>query len=231
MKSLKRISTILGIVLVSIAPMNALAASSMVRVIHASPDAPAVDLIVDDMNRAVNGLAFGQYTDYLALPANVYNIKVVPEGGFPVDSVINADLSLFYYEKYTVLAVNSLSSIEPLVLLDDYLPLQQGKAKLRFVHASPDAPAVDIKVVDGPYLFQNISFREYGDYVTLPKATVDVEVRVAGTDTVVLTIPGVTVNNGTAYSVYAIGLAGGTPGLSVLLTIDGAVPATLHHKK
>ena len=47
----------------------------MVRVIHASPDAPAVDVWVNGAV-AIEDLAFGSATDWIALPAGSYDVAV-----------------------------------------------------------------------------------------------------------------------------------------------------------
>jgi hypothetical protein len=91
------------------------------------------------------------------------------------------------------------------------------------VHASPDAPAVDIAVADGgPVLFSNISFKEIGDYLPVDAGTYDLEVRVAGTETVALEVPGLTLNDGTVYTVFAMGLAGGEPALTAVPSVDAS---------
>ena len=179
-----------------------------VRVAHASPDAPAVDVLVNDVV-ALSNIAFKEITDYAALPAGTYNVKVVPTGATePV--VIEADLDLAAGTDYTVAAVNELASIEPLVLVDNNSKPAEGNAHVRFVHASPDAPAVDIAVTDGPVLFPNVAFKEGTDYLPVPAGTYDLEVRLAGTDTVVLPLPGITLEEGTVYTAWAMGLAAGS---------------------
>jgi len=192
-----------------------------VRVVHASPDAPSVDIVVNDGPRLFRDLGFGMATDYRTVPANVYNVKVTPAGAPPSGNVIDADLSLFYNTDYTVVAVGELESIRPIVLVDDNSPLARGQSRLRFVHASPDAPAVDIKVVDGPFLFQNVAFTQVGDYVTIPEGIYGLEVRLAGTDTVVLDLPGIDFESGTTYTAYATGFAAADgPALGVLVSAD-----------
>jgi hypothetical protein len=203
--------------------------SPKVRVVHASPDAPAVDILVNDEIRAFEDVVFGDITGYAELDAGVYNVKVVPAGGGPDDAVIDADLNLLYYTNYTVLAVNTLDNIEPAVFADSTQDVNQipliGKARVRFFHASPDAPAVDVRVMGGPYLFENVPFKnENGqatDYLFVPDVTVDLEVLVAGTDTVVLTVPAVMLEQGKSYTAYAVGFAGGEePELGALLSED-----------
>jgi hypothetical protein len=196
-----------------------------VRAVHASPDAPAVDIWVND-NAAFTNAPFKGITQYANLEAGTYNIKVVPTGATePV--VIEADLALEGGKDYTVVALGTLENIEPLVLMDNNSTPAEGKAHVRFVHASPDAPAVDIAVKGGPVLFSNIAFKAVGDYLPVDAGTYDLEVRLAGTETVALEVPGVALQNGVVYTVFAMGLAGGEPALTAVPSADNLTAATL----
>ena len=119
--------------------------------------------------------------------------------------------------------------IEPLVLVDNNAMPAAGKAHVRFVHASPDAPAVDIAVKSGPVLFPNVAFKGVGDYLPVDAGTYDLEVRLAGTETVALPVNGLTLEAGTVYTVFAMGLAGGEPTLVAVPSVDAkaAAPAIL----
>jgi len=193
------------------------AAPARVRTVHASPDAPAVDVLVNG-GVAFPALPFNNATDYAALPADTYNVQVVPAGlSEPV--VIDADLALGVDVEYTVAAIGTLAEIQPLVLIDDNRTFANA-ARVRFVHASPDAPAVDIALAGGPVLFANVSFGESGGYIAVPEGVYDLEARIAGTETVVLPVPGVALDRSRTYSVFATGLAFGEPPLGVLATLD-----------
>jgi len=74
------------------------------------------------------------------------------------------------------------------------------------VHASPDAPAVDVALTGGPVLFGNVPFRGASEYISVDGGTYDLEVRVAGTQTVALSLPGTMLMGGTNYTVFATGL-------------------------
>jgi hypothetical protein len=185
-----------------------------IRVAHASPDAPAVDIWVDDVV-AVTNLSFAEVTGYLLVPAGDHNIKVTPTGATePV--VIDADVTLDKSVAYTVAARNLLATIAPEVYVDDNSWPAPGKAKARFIHLSPDAPAVDVGVVGGGNLFTNVSFPNASGYVEVPEGVYDLEVKLAGTSTVVLTIPDVDLQSGTVYTAFAEGLAAGTPPLQAV---------------
>lgn len=193
-----------------------------VRVIHASPDAPAVDILVNG-GVAFSNLGFTGITDYAALPADTYNVQVTPFGA-PETVVIDANLALSGGVDYSVLAVNTLANIQPLVLIDDNT-IDPNAARVRFVHASPDAPAVDIALAGGgPVLFGNVSFTEIGDYLSVAGGTYDLEVRLAGDRTVVLDLPNIELMDGAVYTVFAMGLAFGEPGLQAVISVDNMLP-------
>lgn len=205
------------------ASLAASAAHADVRAFHGSPDAPVVDVLVNDTIRAFEGLAFEGVTDYAFLPSDTYNFKVVPTGGGPGDAVIDADLPIDENMDYTIVATDLLANITPIVLNDDNT-LDANNARIRFFHGSPDAPAVDIRVADGgPTLFSNVSFQGVGDYVAVPGGAYDLEVVVSGTDQVALTLDDFLVNNNTVYTVFATGLLSDNS-LNAVATVD-AVPA------
>jgi LPXTG-motif cell wall-anchored protein len=166
-------------------------------------------------------------TDYAKLEPGAYQVQVTPTGATePI--VIDANLDLATQTDYTVVAVGELANIEPLVLVDNNAAPAAGKAHVRFVHASPDAPAVDIAVANGgPVLFANVPFKGVGDYLPVDAGTYDLEARLAGTDTVALSVPGVALADGTVYTIFAMGLAGGEPALTAVPSVDATYDAPM----
>jgi hypothetical protein len=118
--------------------------------------------------------------------------------------VIDATVTLNAGGSYTVAATGFLAGIQPLLLQDDRGTT--GQSKVRFVHASPDAPAVDIAVTGGPVLFANYAFRQASPYPQVAPATYELEARPAGTSVVALSVPDVTLRPGTNYTIFAVGL-------------------------
>ncbi|QMU30315.1 DUF4397 domain-containing protein [Adhaeribacter radiodurans] len=180
-------------------------AKARVMVVHASPNAPAVDILVDNVKVNSSGLAFPNNSGYLDVMAGQRNVKVNAAGS--ATSVIDANLDLVAGQNYSVFAINNLANIEPLVLPDNLATPASGKAHVRFIHLSPDAPAVDIAVKDGPVLFSNRSFKSATDFTPVDATSYNLEVRLAGTNTVVLDLPGVALQNGKIYTVFARGYA------------------------
>lgn len=182
--------------------------SANLMVVHASPNAPAVDLLVDDMI-AGSGLTFPNNTAYLSVDAGPRNVKVNVSG--TSTTVINADLSLTENANYTVFAVDSVSKISTVVLTDNLASPAAGKAHVRFVHLSPNAPAVNITLTNGTIVFGNRAFKQSTDFTPLDAGTYDLQVRDAATNTtVVLSLPGIALTNGKIYTIFAKGFLGGT---------------------
>jgi hypothetical protein len=179
------------------------AGQSWVRVLHASPDAPAVDVKVDDADVLTN-VAFGTISDYLPVPAGTYNIKVCAAG--TATCVIDADLTFADGARYTVAATNELASIEAQVLEDTVAPVA-GQAQVRVVHFSADTPAVDVLTQDGSAtIVDNLAYPNATGYLSLAPGSYDLKVCANADNTVCPLDPGaLDLAADTAYSVFAIG--------------------------
>jgi hypothetical protein len=189
-----------------------------IMVTHASPDAPGVDLLVDGAKQNSAELTFPNSTAYIQVEAGTRNIKVNVAG--TSNSVINADLNFSKDKNYSIFAVDSVSNISAIVLEDDLTAPATGKAHVRFVHLSPNAPAVDVTVAGtNNIVFGNKAFKEYTAFTVLDAGTYDLEVKLAdanGAGAVVLPLSGITLTAGKIYTVFAKGYAGVTTGNDAL---------------
>ena len=75
-----------------------------VRVVHASPDAPNVDVLLDDAE-VLSDVPYLTASGYLEAPADNHNLKVNAAG--TTTTVIDADVSLADGSDYTVIASGS----------------------------------------------------------------------------------------------------------------------------
>lgn len=216
--SFSRLRAVSCAVVLTLAPALA-SATSEVRVVHLSPDAPAVDVWING-SLALNNVAFGQESGFLPLPGEATQFQVTPTGQTsPI--VIDATLTLQSGVAYTIAATGLLGSndLSPVVLTDDR-GSDGATSKVRFFHASPDAPAVDVAVANGgPVVFGDVEFREDSGYTPLAAGDYELEVRLAGTSTVVLPLGVVSLRAGFNYEAVAIGLVGdNTLGAQILVT-------------
>lgn len=192
-----------------------------VRVIHTVPDAPNVDIYAND-KLIINNLAYGDNTDYLSIPEGTYKISLYVAGTMN-SAVLSNMLTINKNSILTVAAVGTLSDIGLLAIADANETRKPGKAMIRFLHLSPNAPAVDITLPNGTVIFSNVSFKHITPYIDVDPMNYTLQVRVAGTPNVVLTVPNVNLNADKYYTVYAIGLVGESPELDALLLLDGEI--------
>ena len=150
----------------------------LIRIAHMIPDFPAVDVYVDDGEEpVVSGLEYTDVTGYLDLAAGDHQIRVTAAGG---QSLVVFD------EQVSVPAGNTTAvalgnpdagnggaggtdiGFQLELYPDDNEPPAESinDARLRLIHASPDAPAVDVLVGQTP-VFEDVAFSE-AEYFDLP---------------------------------------------------------------
>ncbi|OIJ17289.1 hypothetical protein BKP37_01940 [Anaerobacillus alkalilacustris] len=189
-------------------------ATAKVRVLHASPDAPAVDVYVNG-EKTFDNMTYYQISPYLEIPAGSYEVEIYPAGQ-TTNPVLSQTIEVGADQNYTVAASDRLNNIQ-LVPVVDTTDIPRNKSKVRFLHISPNTPAVDIAVQDGDILFENISFGNASDYIEVDPGRVTLEVRKAGTNEVILTLRNTNLRANEAYTITAIGIYEGRPRLEALI--------------
>lgn len=154
------------------------AGQSLVRVVHASPDTPAVDVYVNG-TKTISALTFFSATTYLGpLPAGSYNVSVTLAG--QSQAALSATLALEGGKDYSVVANGTLAPADaaPLTvtaLVDDNRTPAANRAALRVVHAAPDAPAVDV-LVNGTRVVSGAGFFGASSYLPVAPGTYTVNI-------------------------------------------------------
>jgi hypothetical protein len=186
-------------------------------VVHASPDAPAVDVLVDG-TKVLENLPFREYSEYLALPAGSHEIRVNVTG--TTTTVLQATPDVAAGRDYTAVAIGFAGGKSPaldlLLLADDNTLPANGNIKLRVVHGAPSAPAVDVYVTT-PFeslanknaLLSGVPFKAASGYVTAPISLYQARVAVAGTKTIAIDSHRLVTWNGMIRTVIAVDAKGG----------------------
>ena len=178
------------------------------QVVHASPDAPAVDIRVNG-DVLIPGLEFPNATGFVEVAPDTYSVSVTVAGNPGAIAIGPVDLTLEPGVRYSVLAVGELAAIEPLILDDDSRNVATN-AKVRIVHASPTAADVDIYVTavgadinnEAPTL-ENIPFKANTGFLALPAGDYDVTVTPTGTKTAAIGPATISIADGGIYTAIA----------------------------
>jgi hypothetical protein len=195
-----------------------------VRVVHASPDAPDVDVLLNDAE-VLGDVPYLTASDYLDTPAGDQNLEVNAAG--TATTLIDTDVSLVDGTDYTVIASGLVEAIEPIVLQDDNSAPAAGTARVRAIHGAPSAPAVDIYVTAPGAdlettipLLANVEFGDVADYIEAPAGDYQVRVTPAGTKTVVIDSGTLALSIGQVRTAIAVDAAGGGAPFDLLVLED-----------
>lgn len=197
---------------------------SRVRVVHASPDAPDVDVLLDDAE-VLSDVPYLAASDYLETTDGEHNLKVNAAG--TTTTVIDADVTLTDGTDYTVIASGLVAQIEPIVLEDDNTAPAAGSVRVRAIHGAPSAPAVDVYVTaPGADLatatpaLTGVEFGDVSSYLEVPAGDYQVRVTPAGTKTVAIDSGALTLSGGQVRTVIAVDATGGGAPFDFLVLAD-----------
>jgi hypothetical protein len=204
--------------------------TSDLRVIHAVPDAPTVNVYAGaSILAGLENVDYQVSSPWIEVDEGSYAVRVeanVPSG--TVD-VITASLSLEGENSYNVLAIGSATdgTIEPLLVSSERSSVTSGNARVQIVHAAPAAPTVDVYVtapdadIQTAQPLATASFKDSTDQVEVTGGDYQIRITAAGTKTVVFDSGTVTLPADADLLVAATQNTGTGPSPVTLLVADG----------
>lgn len=166
---------------------------AQIRVIHASPDAPLVDIFAGSTAiAAMQDIDYQTASQILSLREGSYTLRVEAElpGGVNAE-VLSADVTLDNQTVYNILAVGTVANLETLLVPGSKTAVAADMVRAQVVHAAPNAPTVDVHVT-GPdddivptAPLATLSFKDFTGQVDLVAGDYRVRITLPGTSTVV----------------------------------------------
>jgi hypothetical protein len=202
----RQLGTLFGLVLLALSiPSSATAQSSgaRLRFIHAASGLSAVDVFVDG-TRVLSQVPYASISDYLNLPTGTRRVAVTATEQNEDAAVIVAEATIEAGKTYSFAAIG-LPDRASALYTDDVGAPAAGKARVRVIHLSPDAPGADVRVVNGPTLIQNLAFSEASSYLEVDQGTYDLQVAAVGENSAFFQLPNTKLTAGTIYDVVAVG--------------------------
>lgn len=157
------------------------------RVIHASPDAPPVNVLLNGKT-SIEDLDYAESSGFTRLSTGSYDIQVegiIPGGNATVISV--PDFAIAKNASPTVVAVNTVASIEPIVVEPSAAIPADNEVALVVTHAAPVAGAVDVYLtapgdsITGYSPAFNFDFKDSVDAGALSAGLVEIQVAIGST--------------------------------------------------
>lgn len=192
---------------------------SYLRLLHASPLSPSVDVYINSIPTLRN-LQYKGFSEYLPISPGNHNVKLFKAGTTTL--VYNGDVEILPNEIETVCIIGKdPSSLSLLPVKDPKLNIDTTKAYLRTVHLSPNTPPIDVVTSNGIELFNDVSYKEKQGYISIQPSIYAIDIKLTDTTTSVLYVPNMKLRPNKFYTIYVVGLLNDTPPLQVLIPLDG----------
>ena len=200
------------------------------QVLHASADAPLVNVLVDG-DTVLENVDYKVGSGQLGLTTGSYSIAVegiLPGGNATVIGPVSLDFAAD--TTYTVVALGNVADIEPFVFSQPRENPAAGNARLAVLHGAPDAPEVDVYLTTPEAILadsvplDSIVFKETIGPAEVAAGDYRIRVTAAGGDVALYDSGTVTLSSGDDLFVTAVPStnAGPSPISLVLLTGSGS---------
>lgn len=138
---------------------------SFIRALRVAPRAPAVDVYANDQLIA-NNLSCGQHSDYRSVPQGEHTITVYAAGS-KANPILTNTLIVNPQTIETIAVIATSETLGLIRIPDRTAPTKLGKPWVRFLHLSPNAPAVELTLPDGTILFGDVSYPHLTPYMVV----------------------------------------------------------------
>ena len=213
------------------------AATPQVRALHASPDAPAVNIWVNGAP-ALTDVDYAEGSGFLpgVEEVNVQVEAIVPGGNL---IVIDEDYVLDYSTEYTIIAVDEVAGpVRDLVIANPSDErLTPGNFFAQVVHAAPSAPAVDVYVTpfdadlsaSAPVNMAPLGFEEFTPRLEVLAGDYQIRITPAGDPATVVYDSGeISLPAGADLMIVAVANVGLGDSAVQLVALDGTTASTLY---
>jgi hypothetical protein len=194
--------------------------TALVRFVHAVPGGGSMDLFADD-NRTFDAVEYKATTPYREVDGQYYTFRLRAAGRTAGDPVASNTEGLDDGDYYTVFALPGDRNTAVLrVVEDDVTPPDNGKARVRVVHAAANLGEVDVfRAGQDDQVFGGVDFQSVSDYDEIDpwSGGLDVKAEDGGAPLATLNVQ---FEAGKTYTIVVVGAAKGGRGLETFVIED-----------
>jgi hypothetical protein len=188
-----------------------------VSIYHAAPDAPSLDIIVDDNRINSNPFTYSEYSGYLNFYTGNRNLKFSAINA--ANALVDTTFSVVEGKAYSVFVINTLSRLETLVVTDSAAAPAAGKAMVRFVNLSPDAPAIEL-TENGNSVFAGTFFKSATDFKEVDAKNYTFDLKSVASQEVILSAKNINLQQGGFYTIITRGFKNPPSGNTNVLSVE-----------
>jgi hypothetical protein len=192
---------------------------SGVNIIHATPTTESLDFFVDNTRANSEEFSFGKKLGYYSLYSGSRQIAVSKKN--TSTPLLTEKFNLQPERVYSLFIYDKLETPKFLLVKDSASAPGNGKANVRFINLSPDAPVLNLAINGSATdLFTDKAFKQYSEFKTIDageKVTFNVKNKETGL--VETSLPDIKIESGKTYTIWVKGLKAATDATKLGLTI------------
>lgn len=177
---------------------------AFVSLYNGSPNAPQLDIEVDNNQINATPFEYAEYTGYLRFYTGERNLKFGPyaSSGINIDTTVTFEPN----KAYSVFVVDEFESGEVVVLNDSSNAPAAGKANIRIINLSPDAGNIDFLMAGATENWaSDLEFKAATTFKQVDADNFDFQVRTSAGDELLLSLPDTQLLPGQYYTVIVRG--------------------------
>ncbi|MVN21049.1 DUF4397 domain-containing protein [Mucilaginibacter arboris] len=153
-------------------------------------------------------LFYGSTTGYKNLTSGVRDVQIKANSNGAL--LTTNTVHLVRDSSYTFFVYETNNTTTTVITEDDLSIPSFGNAKVRFTNLSAGLSSADLVISNGPVIASSVSFGTIGSYTELKAGTYNFALVVHGSNSVLLNIPNVRMDNGKTYTIWSGGKVNGT---------------------
>lgn len=171
---------------------------------HGSPATPGLSIEVDNTLYNSNSFDYSTYFDYYNFRTGKRNFSfnAVNAANSLLDTVVTFEPD----KTYSFFISDDEESFLPVIVEDELETPAAGKAMIRLVHLSPDAPEVSLQLGgEETDLFEDQAYREVSEFVEIDAERADFNLKTSANGETVVDAKGISIKEGRIYTLVVRG--------------------------
>ena len=179
---------------------------SAVNIVNATIGMSQIGFFINGSKIVGDPLKYTEESGYFITFPGTRNFDVMADG--ILDYILKTNFTFKPNTYHTIFIVGESTSISAFFTDDDLNNPPAGKAKIRFVHLSPDGGSLVLGLKNGTSLSPEQTYKTASEFATIDSGVYDLQLKTA-TGTLILE-KNVTIVAGSIYTAWAKGLKAGT---------------------
>ena len=178
-----------------------------ILVVNSAASLPAINMFMTGNKLNTVPLVYGNTTGYRNVTSGIRDLQVKANTSNTL--LATNTVRVIRDSSYTFFVFELNKTTATVIAEDDRSIPSFGNGKVKFANLSSGLSSADLVITNGPTIASSISFGTVGSYTELKAGTYNLALKLHGTNTILLTIPNVRVDNGKIYTIWSGGTLNG----------------------